>query len=100
LTPQQTKVYDEMKELALAQLEDGDLSTTASVLTQIMRLQQITCGFLQPDDGPIQDATQQPHCRELMKRGRRSRQGKIIIWATWTHDILRDRIGQLTKAVR
>jgi SNF2 family DNA or RNA helicase len=38
LTPQQKKVYAEMKELALAQLENGDLATTASVLTQIMRL--------------------------------------------------------------
>jgi hypothetical protein len=48
-----------MKELALAQLDDGQLSTTASVLTQIMRLQQIVCGFLQPDDGPIQTYKEQ-----------------------------------------
>ena len=87
LTPQQKKVYSEMKELALAQLESGDLATTASVLTQIMRLQQITCGFLQPDEGEIQDL---PNNRlsELLNVVEES-SGKIIIWATWTHDILK-----------
>jgi SNF2 family DNA or RNA helicase len=86
LTPEQTKVYNEMKELALAQLEDGKLSTTASVLTQIMRLQQITCGFLQPDDGPIQ-ALKNNRMPELMNVIEEA-QGKVIIWATWTHDII------------
>lgn len=94
LTPQQKKVYSEMKELALAQLESGDLATTASVLTQIMRLQQITCGFLQPDEGEIQDL---PNNRlsELLNVVEES-SGKIIIWATWTHDILKIE-SELTK---
>tara|TARA_R100000951_G_scaffold73179_1_gene61554 strand:- start:196 stop:1662 length:1467 start_codon:yes stop_codon:yes gene_type:complete len=87
LTSQQTKIYNEMKELALAQLENGDLATTASVLTQIMRLQQITCGFLQPDEGEMQDL---PNNRlsELLNVVEEA-SGKVIIWATWTHDILK-----------
>ena len=32
-----------MKNLALAQM-DGEIMTTATVMTQLMRLQQITCG--------------------------------------------------------
>ena len=44
-----------MKKLALAKLENGELATTTSVLTQIMRLQQIVCGILTTDDGEIQD---------------------------------------------
>jgi SNF2 family DNA or RNA helicase len=51
LTDVQVRVYNQMQKLALAKLESGELATTASVLTQIMRLQQICCGFLQPDDG-------------------------------------------------
>jgi SNF2 family DNA or RNA helicase len=86
LTPEQKKIYTEMKELALAQLDDGQLSTTASVLTQIMRLQQIVCGFLQPDDGPIQ-TIKNNRMPELMSVIEET-QGKAIIWATWTHDIL------------
>ena len=51
LSKEQVVLYHQMQELALAQLEQGKLATTASVLTQIMRLQQICCGHLQPDDG-------------------------------------------------
>jgi SNF2 family DNA or RNA helicase len=55
LSKEQVVLYKQMKDLALAQLEQGKLATTASVLTQIMRLQQICCGHLQPDEGPIQE---------------------------------------------
>ena len=43
-----------MKQMALAQL-NGKVVTTATALTQIMRLQQITCGHFKADDGTIQD---------------------------------------------
>ena len=55
LTNEQTNVYNQMKLLALAQMDSGELATTASVLTQIMRLQQICCGFLQPDEGDMRE---------------------------------------------
>ena len=42
LTPDQKKLYIQMKQLALAQM-DGKMMTTATVMTQLMRLQQITC---------------------------------------------------------
>lgn len=85
LTPEQSKLYIQMKKLALAKMESGELATTASVLTQIMRLQQICCGHLAPDDGPV----------EQIKNNRLSEllglvdevQGKAIIWATYSHDI-------------
>ena len=97
LTPQQMKMYDQMKKLALTQFENGELSTTASVLTQIMRLQQICCGFLAPDDGDIQ-VLPSNRLTELMSVVDEI-QGKAIIWASYTHDIqqiadaLRDRFG-------
>ena len=85
LTPEQEKLYKQMKKLALAKMENGELATTQSVLTQIMRLQQICCGFLQPDDGPIEPI---PNNRmtELLDIVDEV-QGKAIIWATYTHDI-------------
>jgi SNF2 family DNA or RNA helicase len=97
LTPEQAKLYTQMKKLALAKMESGELATTQSVLTQIMRLQQICCGFLQPDDGEIEPV---PNNRmsELMDVVDEV-QGKAIIWASYTHDIqqiadaLRDRFG-------
>jgi SNF2 family DNA or RNA helicase len=97
LTPEQTKLYMQMKKLALAKLQSGELATTASVLTQIMRLQQICCGHLQPDDGEIQ-SVKSNRLNELLDITEEF-QGKAIIWATYTHDIqqiadaLRDRFG-------
>tara|TARA_R110000796_G_scaffold84919_3_gene184658 strand:+ start:10830 stop:12278 length:1449 start_codon:yes stop_codon:yes gene_type:complete len=85
LSDEQAKVYLQMKKLALAKSENGQLATTESVLTQIMRLQQICCGFFQPDEGPIQP----------LKNNRLNEltgitdelSGKAIIWASYTHDI-------------
>ena len=97
LTDEQKRVYVQMKKLALAKLENGELATTASVLTQIMRLQQICCGHLQPDEGEVQ-ALDNNRLRELLEITDEL-QGKAIIWATYTHDIqqvanaLRDRFG-------
>lgn len=97
LTDEQKRVYTQMKKLALAKLENGELATTASVLTQIMRLQQICCGHLQPDEGEIQ-VLDNNRLKELMEITEEL-QGKAIIWASYTHDIqqiasaLRDRFG-------
>lgn len=93
LTTEQMRLYKQMSDLALAQLGQGKLATTASVLTQIMRLQQICCGFLQPDDGPIQEVNNN-RIDELMSVAEEIG-GKAIIWATWTYDILR-----IVKALR
>lgn len=87
LTKEQVKLYKQMSDLALAQLERGELVTTQSVLTQIMRLQQICCGHLQPDDGPIQEIPNN-RLQEVLDITEEIN-GKAIIWATWTHDIHR-----------
>jgi SNF2 family DNA or RNA helicase len=53
LTPDQLKVYSQMKEKALAIL-NGKVVSTKNALTQIMRLHQITCGHFSSDDGATQ----------------------------------------------
>jgi SNF2 family DNA or RNA helicase len=53
LTQEQSDAYVQMKTLALARLDNGELSTTQNVLTQIMRLQQICLGSLTDDDGEV-----------------------------------------------
>ena len=85
LTPEQQKAYQQMKKLALARLDSGELATTKNVLTQIMRLQQICCGNLTDDEGEIH-ALPSNRIKELMDLCEEV-QGKAIIWATWTMDI-------------
>ena len=97
LTAEQDKAYVQMKKLALAKLDNGELATTASVLTQIMRLQQICCGHIQSDDGELVTLASNRY-KELIDVTEEL-QGKAIIWATYTHDLqqiasaLRDRFG-------
>jgi SNF2 family DNA or RNA helicase len=54
LTTEQERIYEQMKKEALATL-NGKTITTMNVLTQLMRLQQITCGHFKADDGTIQE---------------------------------------------
>ena len=54
LSPEQKKLYQQMKQLALAEM-NGKMTTTATALTQLMRLQQITCGHFKADDDSVQE---------------------------------------------
>ena len=84
LTDEQQKVYDEMKQLAVAEL-NGSKQTTFNVLTQIMRLQQITCGYFKGDDGEIQHLKSE-RLDELMDVLDEI-DGKAIIWAHFQNDV-------------
>jgi len=84
LSPEQNKVYKQMKEEALATL-NGKQITTMTVLTQLMRLQQITCGHFVADDGTTQEIKSN-RLNELMDILDEV-EGKAIIWAHWQKDI-------------
>ena len=86
LTHEQLKVYKEMSRLALASF-NGKMMTTATVLTQLMRLQQITCGNFTADDGTM---TELPTNRltELMDLIYEI-EGKVVIWAHFQRDVHR-----------
>ena len=84
LSAEQKKVYKEMKEKALANLH-GKQITTMTALTQLMRLQQITCGHFVADDGTTQKIKSN-RLDELMDILDEV-EGKAIIWAHWQADI-------------
>ena len=84
LSAEQKKVYKQMKETALADL-NGKQITTMTVLTQLMRLQQITCGHFVADDGTTQEIKSN-RLNELMDILDEV-EGKAIIWAHWQKDV-------------
>ena len=86
LTSEQLKVYKQMKEQALAILNEKTV-TTVNALTQLMRLQQITCGHFVADDGTTQEIKSN-RLDELMDILDEV-EGKAIIWAHWQADIKR-----------
>jgi len=93
LTPEQKKIYEQMKKAAMAVL-NGKVSTTMTVLTQLMRLHQITCGHFTADDGSEQTVSSN-RMNELMSILEET-DGKAIIWANYQKDI-RGIIEEITK---
>ena len=91
LSDEQRQIYSTMKSAALAQLK-GKMATAPHVLTQLMRLHQITCGHLKNDDDTITE----------IKNNRMSElldvldevEGKVIICDNYEYDI-----RQIVKAI-
>ena len=84
LTSEQRKIYEQMKKTALATL-NGKVTSTVTVLTQLMRMQQITCGHFTADDGSTQ-LIPNNRTTELMNVLEET-EGKAIIWANYQKDI-------------
>ena len=85
LTDEQEQAYKDMKANAMTMLK-GQSLTAVNVLTQLIRLHQITCGHMKTDSGDVLNL-QNNRVDELMQiLGETS--GKVIIWANYIHDIL------------
>ena len=95
LTDEQKKIYRQMKEMALAILDDGKMMSTVNVMTQLMRLHQVTCGHFKADDGTI---THLKNNRvDALMNLLEETDGKVIIWANYVEDI-KNIVESLKKA--
>ena len=74
------KAYDEMRQMAISFFEEGAASTT-SVITQLLRLHQISCGHLPLDDGTLIEFKNNriTALQEVLEEAT----GKVIIWANY-----------------
>ena len=101
LTKEQRSVYDSLKSFALAMMEEGNV-TTDTILTQLLRMQQVCSGHVKTDDGVMKtfDSAKLPELMSILEET----DGKVIIWATFTHDIISiqkaiaDKYGENTVA--
>ena len=84
LTKEQENLYEQMRKTAIANL-NGKVTSTVTVLTQLMRLQQITCGHFVADDGTVQ-TIKNNRLDELMDVLEET-ENKAIIWAYWQRDV-------------
>ena len=84
LSPEQKRLYEQMKKQAIAVL-NGKQVTSVTVLTQLMRLQQITCGHFTADDGSIQPVKNN-RLAELLDVLEEV-EGKVIIWGHYQEDV-------------
>lgn len=101
LSPEQRRVYRQIKEEYRAWLASGEMVTTDLAIVRQTRLQQITSGYLPADDEdqltPLVDPKDNPRLR-LLDEVLDSVTGKVIIWGKYDIDI--DLIAQRLAARR
>jgi len=86
LTGIQRKLYNEMRKYALSQL-DGKVCSTSTVMVQLLRLHQISCGYHANDDGTVQELP----CNRLTELMDIlwELSGKAVIWSFYQKDVER-----------
>ena len=92
LGKEQAQMYDSIKKIALGICEEGTVTPT-TILTQLLRLQQVCSGHVKLDDGTMKTfpSTKLKELESLLEEIN----GKAIIWANFTNDI--EQIEQLLR---
>jgi len=85
LTPDQTKMYNDISRQAMVLLNNGELVSAPAVITQLLRLQQILSGHIKTDEGDIEyfPTKRTDALKEIMSE----HDGKAIVWSRFRHDI-------------
>ena len=93
MSDEQKRVYKDLQKQAKASLGTGTVTIT-HLITQIIRLHQVSCGFVGLDGGGLTELPSQ-RLPELMEIPEET-DGKVIIWANYRHDIQKIQ-AELTK---
>lgn len=102
LSKEQQRLYEQLVEEFIAELDTGEVVTAPLVLTRMLRLQQVTCGYL-PTDPEAKEfhliGDVNPRL-ELLKEIAEDTPHSAIIWARFVKDIdlIMDALGD--RAVR
>lgn len=84
MTPVQERLYTEMREFAVSELESGALSSVSIKLTMLLRLHQIVCGHVKDDDGEVHHVDN--NRLDALLATLEETSGKAIIWSAYRHD--------------
>ena len=85
LNDEQRSTYQTLKRLAIAKVNDEEVSYQ-NKLTEVLKLHQITNGFIKTDDGQIYNFKKNPKLNELMSVLEET-EDKCIIWANYINNI-------------
>ena len=87
LSDDQARIYNELREFALARIDDDEFMTVDNVMTQLLRMQQVLSGHTKTDGGDLIDIKDN-RLDELMACLEES-EGKAIIWSRFRYDVKR-----------
>lgn len=85
MTPEQKRLYKEMKEYATAKLDEMSHVTATIVISQILRLHQILCGHVTDEIGKIHEVPEN-RTSELISL-LEDYEGKAIVWCSYDADV-------------
>jgi len=93
LSPAEKKAYADMKKQLATQLDSGALATVPNRLAQMMRLRQITSGFIKNDGGQIETLGEsKAKAVQSLVQDSLIGEKRIVVFAQFTHEI-----GLLTR---
>jgi hypothetical protein len=85
--PRQTAAYNKMLQDAFIQLSGASQVSATMIITQLLRLHQISCGFLKPDQMEEVPFGEENDRLETLLDLLEQAPGKVIIWATYRYNI-------------
>lgn len=87
MTPEQAAAYRSMRQTAMAELESGAFASARNAMARLMRMHQITCGFLVDEAGERHELP----CGKLpiLLDTVEEMTGPVVIWCAYQHDVLR-----------
>lgn len=85
LSPEQMEDYNKLKDELILLIEQDNVMTVNNVLTKLLKLHQIACGFINHDEG----VKVYENSKKIEELGNTidEMSGKIIIWANYIHNI-------------
>lgn len=90
MAPEQRKYYNDLRDLALAELASGTTVAAPLIITRILRLRQALCNLAPGPDGEIEFISDKDaRLNEVMSIIEEAGDQKIIIWSYFTPSILK-----------
>lgn len=99
LDAEQASLYNDLTTRYLAELEDEEV-TAESALVRLLRLQQITCGYLGTDEGNLHRIGNVNRRLQLLLEELTGRNHQVIVWARFTEDVDQIMAALGSQAVR
>jgi SNF2 family DNA or RNA helicase len=87
LPPYNRERYDEMLEWAITQIEGSEKVVASVILVQLLRLSQITSGFIKDVEHKEVPFEENPKIDALRDIFETSNSQKIIVWSRFVHDV-------------
>lgn len=86
MTPRQRAVFDNIKNQFVADLSNPNACTVQNAGNALLRMQQVTCGYLPHDDGTV-ELFDNPRLDTLIATTSGLEDDKLIIWCRFQRDV-------------